>query len=108
MLRVGLAGLGRMGTPIAGNLARARLLVAVYNPTRRRADVWAERTGVASCATPAELAGLVDVLITMGSDEAASMQLYTGEGGCLEAIRPATIAVEMSTVSIDHVKRPAA
>jgi 3-hydroxyisobutyrate dehydrogenase/2-hydroxy-3-oxopropionate reductase len=102
-LSVGLAGLGRMGRPMARNLARAGLLVGVYNRTRSIADALAEETGVASCATPAELAELADVLITMVVDEDASMRLYAGPDGFLETLRPSTVCVEMSTVSIDHV-----
>jgi 3-hydroxyisobutyrate dehydrogenase len=37
-LRVGFAGLGRMGAPMARNLARAGLLAAVHNRTRSVAD----------------------------------------------------------------------
>jgi 3-hydroxyisobutyrate dehydrogenase-like beta-hydroxyacid dehydrogenase len=103
-LRVGLAGLGRMGVPMARNLARAGLLVGAYNRTRSVADKLAGEVGVESCGTPAELAGIADVVITMVADEQASMQLYAGAGGFLEAIHPETIALEMSTVSIGHVK----
>ena len=102
-LRVGFAGLGRMGRPMARNLARAGLLAGVYNRTTKVAEELAEETGAASCDTPAELAELADVLITMVVDDEASMRLYAGPECCLETLRPSTVGVEMSTVSIDHV-----
>lgn len=97
-----------MGTPLARNLAGAGLLVGVYNRTRARCDELAQELAVASCSTPAELASVSDVLITMVADETVSTDLYLGEHGFLEAIRPGSIALEMSTVSIDHAHRLAA
>jgi len=99
-LRVGFAGLGRMGAPMARNLAHAGLLGGVYNRTRSVADELASETGVESCATPAELAASANVLVTMVADDQASTALYTG---FLESLRPGTVAIEMSTVGIAHV-----
>jgi 3-hydroxyisobutyrate dehydrogenase/2-hydroxy-3-oxopropionate reductase len=100
-VKVGFAGLGRMGTPMARNLARAGLLTAVWNRTRERA----EPLGVNVCTTPGELAADADVLITMLADEAASLAVYEAFAG---TIRPGTVAIEMSTVGVDHVRRLAA
>jgi 3-hydroxyisobutyrate dehydrogenase-like beta-hydroxyacid dehydrogenase len=101
VLRVGFAGLGRMGAPMARNLARAGLLGGVYNRTRSVADELASETGVESCATPAELAAGANVLVTMVADDQASTAVYTG---FLESLRPGTVAIEMSTVGIAHVQ----
>jgi 3-hydroxyisobutyrate dehydrogenase-like beta-hydroxyacid dehydrogenase len=103
-LRVGLAGLGRMGRPMAANLAAAGLLAGVYNRTARRADEFAAEYGVEAFRTPAELAEAVDVFVTMLADDAASAATYTGEAGFLEATRPSAVALEMGTVSVSHVK----
>jgi 3-hydroxyisobutyrate dehydrogenase len=84
------------------------MLVGVYNRTRTRGDEFAQELGIASCASPAELAAVSDVLITMVADETVSTDLYLGRDGFLERIRPGSIALEMSTVSIDHVQRLAA
>jgi 3-hydroxyisobutyrate dehydrogenase/2-hydroxy-3-oxopropionate reductase len=89
---------------MALNLARAGLLAGVYNRTRSIADELAREAEVASCETPAELGELADVLITMVADEQASMQLYAAVDGFLETVRPGTIVLEMSTVSIGHIK----
>jgi 3-hydroxyisobutyrate dehydrogenase/2-hydroxy-3-oxopropionate reductase len=102
-LGVGFAGLGRMGAPMARNLARAGLLAGVFNRTRAVAEELAREVGVASYATPAELAAAANVVITMLADEHASMELYAGADGFLEAWRPGAVALEMSTVSIGHV-----
>ena len=104
-LRVGFAGLGLMGMPMARNLAAAGLLEAVYNRTQSRAADFALETGADLCSTPAELAERANVLITMVADDAASWEIFAGPGGFVEAIRPGTIAVQMSTVSLGHVER---
>src|SRR5204863_184135 len=84
--RVVYAGLGRMGVPMARNLARAGLLGGVYNRTRTTADELAREVGARSCATPAELAAGVNVLVTMVADDHASTELYAGGDGFLEAL----------------------
>jgi 3-hydroxyisobutyrate dehydrogenase len=104
-LRVGFAGLGRMGAPLARNLARAGLLAAVYNRTRPVADEFAREVGAESCATPAELAARANVLVSMVADEHASSELYSGGDGFLRAFGPGTVSIEMSTVGIAHVQR---
>jgi len=104
-LKVGFAGLGRMGAPMARNLARAGLLVAVYNRTRSVADEFAREVGVEPCATPADLAARADVLVTMVADDQASELVYLGAGGFLDSLRPGTVCVEMSTVGVGYVQR---
>jgi 3-hydroxyisobutyrate dehydrogenase-like beta-hydroxyacid dehydrogenase len=104
-LRVGFAGLGRMGSRMARNLARAGLLAGVYNRTAAVADELARELGTAACATAAELAARANVLVTMVADERASLELYTGREGLVEALQTGTVAVEMSTVSVRYVRR---
>lgn len=105
VLRIGLAGLGRMGAPMASRLAAADLLVGVYNRTPARAEAFSAATGVKSFATPAELADASNVIVTMVADEAASHSLFVEREGFLGALRPASIVIEMATVSIEHLRR---
>ena len=103
-IRVGFAGLGRMGRPMAANLAAAGLLAGVYNRTAGRADDFAAEYGVDPFPTAAALADAVDVFVTMLADDAASADVYLGETGFVEATTPSSVALEMSTVSVPHVK----
>jgi 3-hydroxyisobutyrate dehydrogenase-like beta-hydroxyacid dehydrogenase len=107
-LRIGLAGLGRMGLPMASRLAAANLLAGVYNRTRASADAFGAATGVRSFATPAELADASSVIVTMVADETASHSLFVGADGFLEGLRPTTVVIEMATVSLEHLRRIAA
>ena len=104
-LRVGFAGLGLMGLPMARNLAGADLLAGVYNRTQSRAVEFAAATGIPACRSPAELAERTNVLIVMVADDEASWDLFAGAGGFAETIRPGSVAVQMSTVSLGHIEQ---
>jgi 3-hydroxyisobutyrate dehydrogenase-like beta-hydroxyacid dehydrogenase len=106
-LRVGFAGLGRMGAPMAANLAGAGLLAGVYNRTTARAEAFATTNGVRQFSSPAGLAAESNVIITMLADEEASRSLFTQSEGLLGGLQVNTIVIEMATVSVDHVKRVA-
>jgi 3-hydroxyisobutyrate dehydrogenase-like beta-hydroxyacid dehydrogenase len=102
-MAVGFVGLGRMGWPMAANVARAGFRIFVHNRTRERADAFALSTdGVTVCASPAEVAALADVVLTMLADGPAVDQVYLGEVGLLAGVRPGTVFVEMSTIGPDH------
>jgi len=103
-LRVGVAGLGRMGRPMAGNLAAAGLLVGIHNRTSEVGKRVADELEVASYPTPAELASVADVIVTSVADAGAVRDLYAGEAGFVETMRPGALAVEMSTVGPDAVE----
>jgi 3-hydroxyisobutyrate dehydrogenase len=93
-LRVGFAGLGRMGTPMARNLAAAGFPLAVWTRTAAKARALASELGVQHCATPAELAASSDVLVTMVADAAALEAVYDGSDGALASIPAGATAVE--------------
>ena len=56
MANVAFLGLGVMGFPMAGWLAKKGHAVTVYNRTRAKSDKWREQHGGAVAATPAEAA----------------------------------------------------
>lgn len=63
-MRIGFAGLGAIGTPMAGRLAQAHQLT-VWNRTARAADAFAARVpGVRVAATPTALAEGAEAIVT--------------------------------------------
>ena len=103
-MAVGFVGLGRMGWPMAANVARVYLPLRVYNRTRERAESFAASAPrVIVCGSPAEVAAASDVVITMLADGAAVDEVYLGEQGLLVGARPGTVLVDMSTIGPDHV-----
>jgi len=98
-LAVGFVGLGVMGWPMAANIAFAGFPVFVHNRTKERADAFAlETKGVTVCASPAEVAALADVVLTMLADGPAVDEVYLGEMGLLAGARPGAVFVDMSTI----------
>jgi 3-hydroxyisobutyrate dehydrogenase-like beta-hydroxyacid dehydrogenase len=68
--RVAFLGLGVMGRPMAGHLARAGHHVTVYNRTAAKAAAWVAQYGGASAPTPAAAAaGAEFVFACVGNDE---------------------------------------
>ncbi len=92
-MRVGIAGLGKMGAAMAARLAETGLEVAVWNRTRARA----EASGLPVADTPRELAARSDVVMTTLFDGAALEAVFHGANGLL-ADASGKLFIEMSTV----------
>lgn len=95
-LKVGFVGLGAMGLPMAGHLARARLLAAVWNRTHDKAAAAAKEFDVAAPATIAELAPLCNVIALCVPADADVLDLARE---IANHANPATIVIDHSTVS---------
>ncbi len=96
MVRVGFIGLGRMGKPMALNLARAGFSVVVHD--RRRGPMEEVTPTPASAAwSPAEVAAC-EVVCTSLPDEAASEGVYLGADGLVPNGHEGHFLVETSTI----------
>lgn len=98
-LHVAFVGLGVMGYPMAGHLAKAGHTVAVFNRTKAKAEQWEKAfSGVAS-DTPAEAAKEADIVfICVGNDDDVRSVVY-GEEGILAGMRSNAILVDHTTTS---------
>lgn len=96
---VAFLGLGRMGGPMAANIARAGHDLTVWNRSPAAAAAFAaeHRAVVASC--PADAVAGADVVFTMLADDRALLDTYDGAGGVLIGLQAGAIAVDTSTVS---------
>jgi 3-hydroxyisobutyrate dehydrogenase-like beta-hydroxyacid dehydrogenase len=99
MTDVAFLGLGRMGLPMATNLAAAGHRLTVWNRSPEKAERFAAEHGARAAATPAAAVADADFVITMLADDRALLDAYTGEGGALPAVRPGALAVDMATVA---------
>lgn len=100
---VAFLGIGRMGQPMAANLARAGFDVRVWNRTPGRAQALAD-DGAVVAASAAEAVKGATVVITMLADGAATEQAATGPDGFLTA-DPEMIWVQMGTVGVEWTER---
>jgi 3-hydroxyisobutyrate dehydrogenase-like beta-hydroxyacid dehydrogenase len=98
--RVAFAGLGIMGAPMAANLVRAGLEVAVYTRTREKAERFAaEHDGARAAATPADAADDADAFVSIVPDAPQVEEILFGEDGAAEALPEGALVVEMSTIA---------
>ena len=96
-MRVGVAGLGRMGAAIARRLIEVGHEVVVWNRNQQKTKPLAD-AGAAVAAKPSELAGRVETIITILTDAAAITSVYQGEAGLLEGDVAGKLFIDMSTV----------
>ncbi|WP_167629575.1 NAD(P)-dependent oxidoreductase [Listeria valentina] len=103
MKEIGFVGIGVMGKSMAQNLMDHGYTVRIYTRTKKKADSLIQN-GAIWHDNPAELAGIVDLLITMVGYPTDVEDLYLSEGGFLETMRKGTIAVDMTTSSPELAK----
>jgi 3-hydroxyisobutyrate dehydrogenase len=101
--KLAFLGLGVMGFPMAGHLARAGHFVTVYNRTAARAEKWlASTTSSQKCAsapTPAAAAaGASMVMMCVGNDDDVRA-VALGPDGAVAAMQRGSILVDHTTAS---------
>jgi 3-hydroxyisobutyrate dehydrogenase len=94
-MRIGIAGIGKMGAAIGARLIETGHEVAVWNRTPEKAKAVA---GAKAVATPAELAQRADAIITILTDAAALDAVYNRPSGLLSGNVTGKLFIEMSTV----------
>jgi 3-hydroxyisobutyrate dehydrogenase-like beta-hydroxyacid dehydrogenase len=108
MSRIAFLGLGRMGAPMAVNLAKAGHEVTVWNRTHTKAVDFAAEHGVTAAESPRAAVQDADFVVTMLADDAALQDAYATENGILASLQPGSVAIDMSTVSPETVTEIAA
>ena len=98
--KVAFIGLGVMGFPMAGHLARAGHTMTVYNRSAAKARQWTEKYGSATAArTPAAAAADAQlVMLCVGNDDDVRA-VTLGPEGALAAMKPGAILVDHTTAS---------
>ncbi|MBK8527947.1 MAG: NAD(P)-dependent oxidoreductase [Rubrivivax sp.] len=96
---VAFLGLGVMGHPMAGHLARAGHRVCVYNRTAAKASAWAAEFGGTAAATPAEAARGADFVFACVGNDDDLRAVVLGETGALAGMKAAAVFVDHTTAS---------
>jgi 3-hydroxyisobutyrate dehydrogenase len=97
--RVAFLGLGVMGAPMAGHLARAGHAVTVYNRTAAKAQAWVRNYGGRAADTPQQAAaGAEFVFCCVGNDD--DLRAVTlGKAGAFAGMADGAIFVDHTTAS---------
>uniref|UniRef100_UPI004047E9C3 NAD(P)-dependent oxidoreductase n=2 Tax=Yoonia sp. TaxID=2212373 RepID=UPI004047E9C3 len=102
-MRVGFAGLGRMGAHMARNLSRAGFDLTLWNRSPEKSNALAAELGCTTAPSPRALSDDVDVVITMLADDPSSDAVHFGADKLFAG--GAQFYVEMGTMSPDHIQR---
>ncbi|MFO6464003.1 NAD(P)-dependent oxidoreductase [Jannaschia sp. KMU-145] len=101
MAKLAFLGLGVMGGPMAGHLARAGHDVTVYNRTGAKAEAWASEHGGGHGETPRAAAeGAEMVMACVGNDDDLR-SVCLGEDGAFAGMDEGTVFVDHTTVSAE-------
>jgi 3-hydroxyisobutyrate dehydrogenase len=96
---VAFLGLGVMGYPMAGHLARAGHRVSVFNRTPAKAAAWAAEYGGRAAATPREAAaGAAAVFTCVGNDDDLR-SVVLGADGAFAGMDKGALLVDHTTAS---------
>jgi 3-hydroxyisobutyrate dehydrogenase len=96
-MKIGFAGMGRMGAAMAGRLLTFGHEVVIWNRTAAKCQPLVA-AGATTAPTPAALAAAADMIFTILTDAAAIEAVYLGRDGLLEGAVSGKLFVEMSTV----------
>jgi 3-hydroxyisobutyrate dehydrogenase len=99
--RVAFLGLGVMGHPMAGHLARAGHQVTVYNRSAAKAADWVATYGGQAAPTPREAAaGAEFVFCCVGNDDDLR-SVVLGADGAFAGMAPGAVFVDHTTASAE-------
>ncbi len=96
---VAFLGLGVMGYPMAGHLARAGHRVTVYNRTEAKARQWAQEYGGKVGKTPREAAKDAQIVFSCVGNDDDLRSVMLGDTGAFAGMAKDAIAVDNTTAS---------
>ena len=99
--RVAFIGLGVMGYPMAGHLARAGHTVKVFNRTTARAEQWVNEFGGSLCRSPKEAAEYCRVVFSCVGADADLREICLGPEGAFAGMEKGGIFVDHTTTSAE-------
>ena len=108
MTKAAFIGLGVMGFPMAGHLAKAGLDVCVYNRNGAKADAWLEAHRGNKAMTPREAAEGANFIFTCVGNDHDLRAVVLGETGALAGMEPGTILIDNTTTSAEVARELAA
>ena len=92
-------GLGVMGYPMAGHLARAGHHVTVYNRHQEKAQRWVAQYGGKSAATPAAAAREAELVMMCVGNDNDVRDVAAGKDGALAGMRAGAVLIDHTTAS---------
>ena len=99
--RVAFLGLGVMGHPMAGHLARAGHQVTAYNRTTAKAEAWAKEYGGGFGVTPKAVAAGAEIVFACVGNDDDLRSVVLGDDGAFAGMAPDAVFVDHTTASAE-------
>jgi len=99
--KVSFIGLGVMGYPMAGYLAKAGHEVTVYNRTATTAKRWIDEYPGAAATTPEAAAQGADFVFCCVGNDDDLRAVTVGEAGAFAGMKPGSVFIDHTTTSAD-------
>ncbi len=99
--RLAFMGLGVMGLPMAGHLARAGHEVTVYNRSPAKAEAWVAEFGGQRAPTPREAAQGADVVYACVGNDDDLRAVTLGPDGAFAGMKAGAVLVDHTTASAE-------
>ena len=97
--KVAFIGLGVMGLPMAGHLAKAGHDVTVYNRNAQKAQAWVKEFGGRACATPREAAEGAQIVYACDGNDDDLRSIVLGPDGAFAGMLAGATFVDHTTAS---------
>lgn len=107
-MRTAFIGLGVMGYPMAGYLAKNGHDVTVYNRTAAKAEAWCQEFGGHSALSPAAAARDAEIVFSCVGNDDDVREVLLGDDGVLAAISSGSMIVDHTTASATVAREVAA
>ncbi len=98
MKKIGFVGLGIMGKPMSKNLLKAGHSLVVYDIMSAAVDE-VVKAGAEKGASPKDVAAKADAIITMLPNSPQVQEVVLGKDGLIEAMKPGSILIDMSSIA---------
>jgi len=99
MAKIAFIGLGVMGAPMAGHLARAGHELTGFNRSVGKSHAWVDRYGGEAAISPAQAAQEADIVIScVGTDDDLS-DVTIGRDGAFRTMKAGGLFIDHTTVS---------
>jgi 3-hydroxyisobutyrate dehydrogenase-like beta-hydroxyacid dehydrogenase len=106
-MKIAFIGLGTMGAPIAGHLARAGHAVLGWDLHAKALATAVAARGLSAARSAADAAAQADAVFLSLTGPKQVEDVLVGAGGVLGALRPGALIVDLSTNSLEVVRRMA-
>src|SRR5699024_5361413 len=97
MPKVGFIGLGTMGSPMAGNVAKAGYDVVLYDQNDQALQSVAEEVGGTAATSPSDFNQVEVIVLMLPTSKIVASALFEWEGGIPAQLAPGIVIIDMSS-----------